>query len=169
MFVKNYLEAYTLLFSGLNMPAGWEWNYFFNLFIKLRMINPLVIQQSWIWTSSVLKQLEMKKRDKLQYATHKHTMGREINFWGGVRCLTLMVSDRGRTTGWCWCCTTEYSEYSVSLKKMLVIPVLTFLNRVLVEQKIVKLLSYCRSRSLSSHHITPTFTNFDKKKWAITI
>ena len=52
-------------------------------------------------------------------------MGGEINFWGGVSGLTLMLSERGRTMG--WCCP---AEYSVLLKKMLVIAVLTFLNRV---------------------------------------
>ena len=52
--------------------------------------------------------------------------GKGYKFGGGVSGMTVMLSDRGRTMG--WNCRTEYS---VSLKKMLVIIVLTLFNRVL--------------------------------------
>ena len=47
-------------------------------------------------------------------------------FGGGVSGLTVMLSDRGRTMGW-----TCQKEYSVSLKKMSMIIMLTFFNGVL--------------------------------------
>ena len=47
-------------------------------------------------------------------------------YGGGVSGLTVMLSDRGRTMGW-----NCQKEYSVSLKKMLVITVLTLFNGVL--------------------------------------
>ena len=52
--------------------------------------------------------------------------GRGNKFGGGVSGMTVMLSDRGRTMGW-----NCRKEYSVSLKKMLVITVLTLFNGVL--------------------------------------
>jgi len=51
-------------------------------------------------------------------------------FGGGVSGLTVMLSDRGRTMGW-----TCQKEYSVSLKKMSMIIMLTFFNGVLGQER----------------------------------